>query len=110
MAKKINANRKGKAFERKVAHILSDNGFPARRGQQVAGSPDSPDVVSSDFPFHIECKAVEKLNLDNAMLQSIKDAGEKAPCVIHKKNHADILFTCKLDDFIKLLNEMSWKE
>ena len=68
MAKKINANRKGKAFERKVAHILSDNGFPARRGQQFAGSPDSPDVVSSDFPFHIECKAVERLNIDNAML------------------------------------------
>ena len=109
MAKKINANRKGKAFERKVAHILSDNGFPARRGQQFAGSPESPDVVSDDFPFHVECKAVEKLNLDNAMLQSIKDAGEKAPFVIHKKNHSDILFTCKLDDFLILLNKKSWE-
>ena len=51
MAKKINANRKGKAFERQVAHILSDNGFPARRGQQFAGSPDSPDVVSRRLSF-----------------------------------------------------------
>ena len=70
---------------------------------------DSPDVVS-DFPFHIEAKHVQALNLQNAFDQATRDAGEKPPCVIHRKNNSESMFTCKLDDLIKLLNEGSWDE
>lgn len=101
---KINSRDKGARYERKLAHILNDHGFTARRGQQFSGGAESPDVVAPDFPFHIEAKHVEKLNLYQAMTQSIKDAGDKAPCVIHRKNNSEDLFTCRLEDLLNLLN------
>jgi len=107
---KINSRSKGARYERELAHYLSENGYPdSRRGQQFSGGSDSPDVVS-DFPFHIEAKHVQALNLYSAMSQSIRDAGEKPPCVIHRKNNSESMFTCKLDDLIKLLNEKSWDD
>jgi hypothetical protein len=50
---------------------------------------------------------VEKLNLYAAMTQAITDAKKagKPPCVIHKKNHSEELFTCRLDDLLNLLNQ-----
>jgi len=107
---KINSRAKGARYERHLARYLSENGFPdSRRGQQFSGGSDSPDVVS-DFPFHIEAKHVEALNLYNAMTQSIRDAGDKPPCVIHKKNNSDSMFTCRLDDLVAFLNTKSWEE
>ena len=97
----INSRNKGARFERQVAEYLRTKGYSARRGQQFSGSPDSPDVVSN-FPLHIEAKAVEKLNLDKAYAQAESDGGNKPPCVIHKKNRKPIMITMKLDDFIRL--------
>ena len=107
---KINSRRKGARYERELARYLSENGFPdSRRGEQFSGGSDSPDVVS-EFPFHIEAKHVQALNLYSAMTQSIRDAGDKPPCVIHRKNNSESMFTCRLSDLVKLLNERSWNE
>ncbi len=107
---KINSRAKGARYERELARYLSENGFPdSRRGQQFSGGSESPDVVS-DFPFHIEAKNVQALNLYSAMTQSIRDAGDKPPCVIHKKNHSESMFTCRLSDLVALLNQKSWEE
>ena len=104
------SRNKGKRYERELARYLSDNGFPSRRGQQFSGGGDSPDVVSEEFPFHIEAKRTERLMLYDAMTQSIRDSGDKPPCVIHRKNNSESMFTCRLSDLIKLLNERSWNE
>ena len=107
---KINSRAKGARYERALARYLSENGFPeSRRGQQFSGSADSPDVVS-DFPFHIEAKHVQALNLYSAMTQSIRDAGGKPPCVIHRKNNSENMFTCRLSDLVALLNAKQWNE
>ena len=107
---KINSRSKGARYERELSKYLSENGFPARRGQQFAGGSDSPDAVSDEFPFHIEAKHVQALNLYAAMTQSIKDAGDKPPCVIHRKNNTESMFTCRLEDLVKLLNKKSWDD
>ena len=104
------SRNKGKRYERELANYLSDNGFPSRRGQQFSGGGDSPDVISEEFPFHIEAKRTERLMLYDAMTQSIRDAGAKPPCVIHRKNNSESMFTCRLSDLVKLLNERSWNE
>ena len=102
---KINSKNKGAAYERELSHLLSDNGFEARRGQQYCGANGDADVISPDFPFHIEAKRVEKLNLYQAMTQAIGDAAktDKPPCVIHRKNNSESLFTCKLTHLLKLI-------
>jgi hypothetical protein len=55
----------------------------------------------------VEAKHVQALNLYAAMTQSIRDAGDKMPCVIHRKNHSENMFTCKLDDLLKVLESLT---
>ena len=101
----INSRQKGARYEREIAHFLNDNGFPSRRGQQFSGGSESPDVISPDFPVHIEAKFTERLDLYGAMTQSIKDAGDKPPSVIHRKKNSESLITMRLTDFIKIITQ-----
>jgi hypothetical protein len=99
----INSREKGARFERLLAAKLRAYGYKgARRGQQYCGANGDADVVGLPG-IHIEAKAVERLNIHQAMEQSKADAREgEIPVVIHKKNRSDILVTMGLDDFIKL--------
>ena len=56
--------------------------------------------------LHIECKRVERLNLEDAMAQAGHDAreGEK-PAVFHRKNRSRWLVTMELQDFMELYRE-----
>ena len=98
----MNSREKGAAGERELAQILRAYGFEARRGQQFSGANGDPDVIGIPG-CHIECKRVEKLNIYEAMAQSINDAriGE-TPVVMHRKNREEWLVSMRLGDFIKL--------
>lgn len=98
----MNSRNKGAAGERELAGRLRDYGYKARRGQQYCGANGDADVVGLPG-IHIECKRVEKLNLYDAMEQSVREAkeGEK-PAVFHRKNNHEWLVTLRLDDFMKL--------
>ena len=101
----INSNQKGKDGERELARLLTASGYECRRGQQYEGSSDSPDVVGLPG-IHIECKRVERLNLDNAMSQAISECGaENKPAVFHRKNHQPWKVTMFFDDWIELYRE-----
>ena len=56
----INSKLKGAKFERKVAAMLKDHGFDARRGQQYCGANGDADVVGLPG-IHIEAKKKEKI-------------------------------------------------
>ena len=88
--------------------ILKECGFDARRGQQRAGGPDSPDVICESMPdFHAEVKRVERLNIYEAYAQAKGDAGEQQiPYVAHRKNHKKWLVTISGDDFLSMV--MAW--
>ncbi len=100
---KINSKNKGASGERELANLLKDYGFEdARRGQQYCGANGDADVVGLEG-VHIECKRVEKLNLDKAYEQAMNDAKEEEiPVVIHRKNRQEWKVTLSLDDFITL--------
>ena len=102
---KINSRAKGAAFERKIANILKERGFPsAHRGQQFSGTPDSPDVKCDELKeFGLELKAVENININKAYEQSLKDSGKATPIVIYKKNNKPILVVMELHDWIDLV-------
>lgn len=101
---------KGKRFELTVAHIFQNAGFPdAHRTQQYNGRAahgDAPDVSGVDGypkPLSVECKANERLNLENAYRQSVESSDEEhIPCVVHKKNRGTILVTMSLSDFLTI--------
>lgn len=102
---KVNSRQKGARGERELAHFLTAHGYPARRGQQFSGSPDSPDVVCKSLSrFQIECKLVEALNIHKAIAQARGDCGpDQTPVVMHKKNHTEWLCTLPLEDFMEIL-------
>ena len=102
---KINSKDKGKRGELELAHKLQDYGYDARRSQQYAGINNDADVVGLPY-IHCEVKRVEKLNLYDAMSQSIHDAKDnEKPAVFHRKNHCDWLVTMRLEDWIELYRE-----
>ena len=97
----MNSRRKGADGERELAKVLQGYGYDAHRGQQYRGSPDSPDVTGVPG-YHIECKRVEAVNIEKAMQQSTRDAGEDTPIVVHRKNGEKWKVTMWLEDFIEL--------
>ena len=75
----MNSREKGKRGERQWRDELRANGYEARRGQQFCGSAESPDVVCDALAWiHFEVKAVERLNIEEAMEQARRDASAKS--------------------------------
>jgi hypothetical protein len=121
----MNSREKGKRGERQWRDELRANGYDARRGQQFSGSPDSPDVVCAALPWiHFEVKAVERLNIEEAMEQARRDArqskvqspksevegGQKTPIVAHRRSFRPWLVTMEAETFFKLLRGDFYRE
>lgn len=108
--KSVNSRAKGSRGERELSHKLQELGFKARRGQQFCGKNGDADVVGLPS-IHIECKRVEKLNLDKAMEQAENDAREgEIPTVFHRKDRGKWLVTMNFDDFMNLyMNQKDFK-
>lgn len=104
----MNSRNKGKRGELEFANLLKSNGIDARRGQQFCGLNGDADVVGLPG-FHIEVKRVEKLNINNAMAQSVRDAsyGEK-PIVAHRTNGEQWKVTMLFEDWIELVK--AWEK
>lgn len=99
----MNSREKGAAGERELAGILKKYGYDCCRGQQYCGINGDADVIGIPG-LHIECKRVEKLNIDDALEQSIRDAKDgELPVVMHRKNRKPWKVTLELDEFMKLL-------
>lgn len=100
----MNSREKGKRGERQWRDELRANGYAARRGQQFSGSPDSPDVVCDALGWiHFEVKAVERLNIEEAIEQARRDAGAKVPIVAHRRKFRPWLVTMEAEAFFQFL-------
>jgi len=103
------SRRKGKNGELELSHFLTERGFPARRGQQYCGGPDSPDVLCESLPFHIEVKRTEALSLYPTMEKAQQDAGDKPAIVFHRRNHRPWLIIMDAEQFLTLFNSLETK-
>lgn len=101
----MNSRDKGCRGEREFAGICKEEGYDgARRGQQFNGL-DGNDVIGLPG-IHVEVKRVERLNIETAMAQSIRDAkADEIPIVAHRKNREKWLITMQADDWFKLYRE-----
>lgn len=101
----VNSCLKGKRYERHVANRLTEIlHVKCRRGQQRSGL-DQSDVIGLKG-VHIEAKHNERLNLYDAIDQSVGDSGGDVPIVVHTKNNKPDLLTIRLDDlkqFVKAI-------
>lgn len=95
--------RKGAAGEAELARILNEYGFNMVRGGSLSFGA-VPDLVGLPG-IHIECKRVERLNIQEAMDQAIRDSErflDGMPVVFHRRNRQPWLVTMRLTDFMKL--------
>ena len=101
----VNSRAKGARGERELAKILRGYGYDCRRGQQYCGANGDADVVGLPG-IHIECKRGQRLNIDEAMLQAIRDRREgEFPAVFHRKNNGKWMVTMLLDDWQEIYRE-----
>ena len=113
----MNSCAKGKRGEREWAKFCRDRGFPeVRRGQQYSGL-EGEDVVGIPG-VRQEVKREERLNIDEALAQAIRDAAEGTiPIVAHRKNaersrekedrfYRDWKVTLRAEDSLALLREI----
>ena len=101
----MNSRTKGAVGERELAKKLREYGYDCRRGQQYCGANGDADVIGLPR-IHIECKRVERLNIDEAMGQAIRDRREgEYPAVFHRKNNHEWLVTMRLENWIELYKE-----
>ena len=99
----MNSCRKGADGERELAAMLRDEGYNIERGgtQSYGTVPDLCGLPG----VHIEVKRVEKLNILEAMKQSMRDAErfkDGAPTLFHRKSRSPWLVTMLFTDWIKL--------
>ncbi len=97
----INSKEKGKRGELELAHELKKDGYTdVRRTVQYSGRTDDGAADLVGLPsIHIECKRVEKLNME----QAVRDhADGEMPAVFHRRNRGEWMVTMRLEDWIRL--------
>jgi len=68
------------------------------------------DIVLSEaaakaFPYSVECKNQEKLNIWSALDQSAQENRGELSLVIFKRNRSKVYVALELDDFMNILQE-----
>ena len=58
------------------------------------------------FPFSIECKNSEHLNIWQAMKQAEGNNREMKPLLVFKRNNTEKYCTLKLQDFMDIMSEL----
>jgi len=112
----VNANDKGKRFERKVANRLNERfGTNVRRTPMSGGMTIKGDIIDLEGPlaqFSFECKNQERLNIWSALKQSQDDAAidGRTPVVVFTKNHQLDFVAMKFEDWMNLIELLIVKE
>ncbi len=106
----LNANQKGKRFERDVAAQLNKKfNTNVRRTPMSGGMSIKGDIIDINpdsilFDYHWECKNQEKLNIWKALSQARADRPMgKTPVVVFTKNFEKDYACLEFEDFMNLL-------
>lgn len=97
------SQKKGAAGERELAAILQEYGYDCTRGGSLTFG--SVADVTGLPGIHIEVKRVKKLNVGEALDQSIRDSKrmrDGLPALFHRRNRKPWLVTMRLSDWLKL--------
>lgn len=99
----MDSQRKGADGERELAGLLREYGYEIERGGSLSFG-EVPDLTGLPG-VHIEVKRVERLNVQEAMEQAIRDSerfGDGMPALFHRRNHKPWLVTMRIQDWMEL--------
>jgi hypothetical protein len=106
------AKAKGRRFQQEIRDWILKL-FPSLHPDDVRstsmGAPGEDIQLShaarTAFPYSIECKCVERLNIWEAIAQAKENAGDHTPLVAFKRNNHEAWVAIPADKFGELINE-----
>ncbi len=103
------SREKGKRGEREFCSLCREQGYDVHRTSQCRGDTGEAGDVEGLPGIHAEVKRTERLNLYDAIAQSVRDAEAEGhgniPIVASKKSRCGWLITMRAEDFFKLYRE-----
>ena len=100
---------KGRRLQNKVRDLILEkfNLHPDDVRSAIMGESGEDIKLSnsarSKFPFSVECKAQEKLNIWDSLKQAEDNSNSHTPILIFKRNRSKTYVTLSLEDFLDLL-------
>ena len=106
------AKNKGKRLQNKIRDLILEK-FDILEPDDVRSitmGDSGEDILLSPaarklFPFSVECKNQEKLNIWGALEQAEENSGKHSPLVIFKRNRSKTYAVLEFEELLKLLNE-----
>ena len=106
------AKNKGKRLQNKIRDLILEK-FDSLEPDDVRSitmGDSGEDILLSpaarkQFPFSVECKNQEKLNIWGALEQAEDNSGNHTPLVIFKRNRSKTYAVLEFDKLLELLNE-----
>ena len=106
------AKNKGKRLQNKVRDLILEkfNQLEPDDVRSITMGDSGEDILLSPaarrlFPFSVECKNQEKLNIWSALEQAEDNSGNHIPLVIFKRNRTKTYAVLEFDKLLELLNE-----
>ena len=106
------AKNKGKRLQNKIRDLILEK-FDILEPDDVRSitmGDSGEDILLSPaarrlFPFSVECKNQEKLNIWGALEQAEENSGDHTPLVIFKRNRTKTYAVLEFDKLLELLDE-----
>ena len=106
------AKNKGKRLQNKVRDLILEkfNSLESDDVRSITMGESGEDILLSPaarklFPFSVECKNQEKLNIWKSLEQSETNSGKHIPIVIFKRNRTKTYVALEFKKLLELLNE-----
>ena len=106
------AKNKGKRLQNKVRDLILEkfNSLESDDVRSITMGESGEDILLSPaarklFPFSVECKYQEKLNIWKSLEQSETNSGKHTPIVIFKRNRTKTYVALEFKKLLELLNE-----
>jgi hypothetical protein len=107
------AKNKGKRLQNKIRDLILEkfnNILELDDVRSITMGDSGEDILLSPvarrvFPFSVECKNQEKLNIWEALDQAEGNSGKHTPLVIFKRNRSKTYAVLEFKELLKLLNE-----
>ena len=106
------AKNKGKRLQNKVRDLILEkfNTLEVDDVRSITMGDSGEDILLSPaarkvFPFSVECKNQEKLNIWEALDQAEGNSGKHTPLVIFKRNRSKTYAVLEFEELLQLLDE-----
>jgi len=110
--KSRSAKNKGKRLQNNVRDLILEKFQQLEEDdvRSITMGDSGEDILLSPaarklFPFSVECKNQEKLNIWSSLEQTETNAGKHTPLLIFKRNRSKTYAVLQLDDLMKMLDD-----